>query len=79
MEKHNQTNALILLGEHLRKIRKAKSLRLNDLASRCKLDKAKLSRIENGKINITILTLVDLSTALEMPLKEMMAFSEFKS
>ena len=59
-------------GQHLRELRKKASLSLNDMSYLSKYDKAKLSRIENGKINITLSTLSELAEALGKPLCVMM-------
>ena len=45
------------LGERIRYGRKEKKISLDALAVLCEIDKANLSRIEAGKINVTILTL----------------------
>jgi len=59
---------LKLFGDHLKKLRKEKSLSQKDLSDICKLDTSKLSKIENGKINITMSTLTEIATALDEPL-----------
>ena len=45
-----------------------------DLASYCNLEKTSISRIENGRTNTTLKTMVILSTALEVELKELFDF-----
>src|SRR3954447_6098439 len=53
----------------LREARLARGLTLEELASRSKLDKAALSRLESGKqTNPTVATLMRYARALELPL-----------
>lgn len=52
------------LGERIRYGRKQKKMSLDALAALCDIDKANLSRIEAGKINITILTLNKIALQL---------------
>lgn len=56
---------LMALAAQFRETRQALSLSLADLASRCGIDKASLSRIENGQIeNPTIQTLERIAHSL---------------
>lgn len=69
-------NNLILrsLGYHLRQIRQQKQLRQKTVAKLCEMDSGSYSNIENGKRNITILTLVKISKVLNVSLTEIMSF-----
>lgn len=62
------------LGENLRKIRKQKGLSQHQLASKCEVDRAKISQIENGKEDFLFETLVELSKGLKVELKEILDF-----
>ena len=53
------------MAAQIRKIRIAKGLTQTELANRCEFEKASLSRIESGKTNITVLTLLRICMALE--------------
>ena len=61
-----------MFGRHVRELRQAASLSLGDLSHLTEYDKAKLSRIENGKLNITLATLGELAQALNKPLYALM-------
>jgi transcriptional regulator with XRE-family HTH domain len=52
-------------GENLRKLRKQKKLSLRQMSYACSIDNSKIAKIEKGKINITITTLLQLALALE--------------
>ena len=57
--------ALKKFGENLRKLRKQKKLSLRQMSYACSIDNSKIAKIEKGKINITITTLLQLALALE--------------
>jgi len=71
-----EKNNLVLrsLGYHLRQIRQQKQLRQKTVAKLCEMDSGSYSNIENGKRNITILTLVKISKVLNVSLTEIMSF-----
>ncbi len=58
------------IGKHLREIREAKGLSQLDLAVRCDLEKTAISRIENGRTNITLKTSIVLAQGLDVELWE---------
>jgi transcriptional regulator with XRE-family HTH domain len=62
---------LSALGGRIRKIRTKKGLSLSELAYLCEFEKASLSRIELGKTNTTVLTLIKISKALEVNVCEL--------
>ncbi len=62
------------LGKRVRKIRHSKRLSLNDLASYCHLEKTSISRIENGRTNVTFKTIIILCKALDIEIKELFDF-----
>jgi transcriptional regulator with XRE-family HTH domain len=55
---------LIRLGKNLRRLRERNGWTLRMLASRSNIDNSKISKIEKGLINITVITLIELSVAL---------------
>jgi transcriptional regulator with XRE-family HTH domain len=59
---------LISLGTRIRIIRKEKRMTQQHLSDLCEIEKANLSRIESGKTNPTILTLLKLSRSLDTDL-----------
>ena len=69
-------NDIILksLGFHLRLIRQEKQLRQKTIAKMCEMDSGSYSNIENGKRNITILTLHKISKVLNVSISELMSF-----
>ena len=72
----NDENDIILksLGYHLRLIRQEKQLRQKTIAKMCEMDSGSYSNIENGKRNITILTLHKISKVLNVSMIELMRF-----
>lgn len=64
----------IKFGENLRKIREGKGLSLLQLSYNCSIDESKISKIEHGKFNITISTLVELAKGLEVHPKKLLDF-----
>ncbi|MDR6761823.1 transcriptional regulator with XRE-family HTH domain [Flavobacterium sp. 2755] len=63
-------------GINLKKIRESKNMTqldlataMNELSSEPLIDKTTVSRIENGRTNITLTTSIKLSLALEIELK----------
>ncbi len=61
-------------GLQLKKLRISKGMSQLDLASYCNLEKTSISRIENGRTNTTLKTMVILSEALNVELKELFDF-----
>ena len=62
------------LGYHLRLIRLEKQLRQKTVAKLCDMDSGSYSNIENGKRNITILTMLKISKVLDVSMTELMNF-----
>ena len=58
------------LGERIKKIRLDKNMSQTLLANQCGIEKANLSRIESGQANPTVLTLLKISDALQVPVVE---------
>ena len=61
-------------AENVSRIRANKRLSLRQVASKCEVDYASISRIENGKVNLTLTTLVQLSIGLEVHPKKLLDF-----
>jgi transcriptional regulator with XRE-family HTH domain len=66
---NTKTNKLLIgLGARLKRIRTSKNIAQFDLAAKCQKQKASLSKIENGKVNISYTTVYRLAKALNVPL-----------
>lgn len=61
-------------GKNLQKIRLSKDLSLLDLSYNCSLDDSNISKIEQGKKNITLATIVELAKGLEIHPKKLLDF-----
>jgi transcriptional regulator with XRE-family HTH domain len=66
MIKPADKKALKKFGENLRKLRMLKGLSLRQMSYDCSIDNSKIAKIEKGKVNITLTTLIQLAGALEM-------------
>ncbi len=75
MIKEGDKVVLKKFGENLRRLREEKGLSLRELSYACKIDNSKISKIEQGKINITITTLIDLASALELHPSALLLYS----
>lgn len=71
MGKTKAADPLQIFGENIRKLREARGLSLRGLAAMCKLDHSVIARIEQGKKNITILTVLELAKGLEVHPKKL--------
>jgi transcriptional regulator with XRE-family HTH domain len=58
---------LKVFGQNVRRIRLEKGLSQRKLSALCEIDNADISRMENGEINVTLNTVVQLAEALEVP------------
>lgn len=61
-------------GKNLQKLREAKKLSLLKLSYNCSIDESKISKIEHGKHNITLATIIELAKGLEIHPKKLMEF-----
>lgn len=64
----------VKFGLNLAKLRKNKKLSQLDLANLVDVEKTTISRIENGRTNVTLKTMVRLATALEVSVKKLITF-----
>jgi len=67
------TEILQVFGANLKKIRLAKGYTLRDVEAASNIDNGAISKIEAGKINITILTIVKLAQALEVEVNDLIS------
>ncbi len=56
------------IASQIKKLREERNLSIQDLAYKCDIERANLSRIEAGVGNYTIKTLCKICSALEVPL-----------
>lgn len=61
----------IALGKRIIKLREEKGWSQSDLARACNKDRQAIEKLENGKVNPTLYTLLELSNALEVSLPEL--------
>lgn len=67
----SESSSLIQLGHKIREFRISKKMTQDELATACGFEKARISRMENGYINSTILSLYKISEALEIKVREL--------
>jgi transcriptional regulator with XRE-family HTH domain len=58
------------VGKRITSFRKQRGLTVQDLADKCDMEKSNLIPIEKGRINTTLSTLLKISKALDVPIKE---------
>jgi transcriptional regulator with XRE-family HTH domain len=64
----------VKFGENLRKLRESKKLSLLKLSYNCSIDESKISKIEHGKHNVTLSTIIELAKGLEIQPKKLLDF-----
>ncbi|WP_418603547.1 helix-turn-helix domain-containing protein [Hwangdonia sp.] len=64
----------LLFGNNLNRIRVSKNLSFRKLAQRCDIDYSNLNKIEKGKINISLSTILELAKGLDIHPKELFDF-----
>jgi transcriptional regulator with XRE-family HTH domain len=77
----SKKNQIILqrFGTHLERLRKDRGLSLRELSYACNIDNSKISKIEKGMINITMITILDLAMGLEISPMELLNFQKVTS
>lgn len=66
----NKNETLIRIGLKIREIRETKKLSIQDLADKLDMEYNNVIRIEKGRTNFTIGTLMKIASALEVDLKD---------
>jgi transcriptional regulator with XRE-family HTH domain len=61
-------------GETAARIRNEKGLSLRQVAARCELAHSTISAIETGQLNVTLLTMIQLSKGLDVPASKLLEF-----
>lgn len=62
------------IGKKIKFLREQKGWSQSDLARACEKDRQAIEKIENGKVNPTIFSLLEISKALSVPLSELVTF-----
>lgn len=62
------------IGQSIINLRTLKGLSQSDLARACHKDRQAIEKIENGKVNPTLYTLLEISKALEVSLSHLLDF-----
>lgn len=68
----NEQEFLIKIGEKIKKLRDKRDMDQQDLAAACNFEKSNMSRIEAGGNNVTFRTLLKISRALKVKLKDLL-------
>lgn len=63
-------------GNNLKKIRKRKGFSLRALSYECSIDFSDIGKIERGETNATLLTIMQLAKALNVPAEELFRWGE---
>jgi len=72
-------NFLINLGAKIRELRLKKEMSQIELAMQCNFEKASMSRIESRKTNMTVLTLIKISEALDVDIRNSSATTTYSN
>lgn len=72
----NEFQLYAKVGHKIREIRLQKSISQQELSDICGFEKSNMSRIETGKTNLTLKTLLTISIALAEPIKNFLDFDE---
>jgi transcriptional regulator with XRE-family HTH domain len=62
---------LILLGNHIRKIRVEKKMTMEELSYECDMELSQIYRIEKGKVNATVSSLYAIAKGFKISLQEL--------
>lgn len=66
MTKKELSAEQIKFGENLKAIRERKNMSLLDVSYNCSLDDSHISKIEQGKFNVTLGTMLELAKGLNI-------------
>lgn len=61
-------------GNHLKGFRKERKLSLRQMASRCNVEHSDIKRYEDGQVNLSLIKIIELAKALEIPPCELLKF-----
>ena len=60
-------------GSTIQRLRKNKRLTLRQVAAACQLDNSKIAKIEDGKFNVSLSTIIELSRGLDVAPSSLLA------
>lgn len=67
----NKTKILLHFGQRVRKIRKSAGLSQEELSYKSNVNRTYIGMIERGEKNVTLLTMVKISQALEINITDL--------
>lgn len=72
----SETSKVLLeqFGTHIRSIRVSKKLTYRKMATQCNIDFSNLRKIEQGKLNVTLITILELAKGLDVPASELLNY-----
>lgn len=73
-----KTEANIIFGRNLSKLRKAKGFSQEELAFRCGFDRTYIGTIERGEKSATVNSIAKLAKGLEIPMKTFFEYEDGK-
>lgn len=65
----------IKVGQKIKQARESKGLTQQELAYLCNMEKSNISRIESGRTNLTLKTLLAISNALSIQMNKLLDVS----
>jgi transcriptional regulator with XRE-family HTH domain len=71
MEIERYQKQMVKFGQRVRKIRKHKSITLQDLEAETNIPNGKLSKIENGLVNVEFITIARIAEGLGVEIMEL--------
>ena len=74
MISNNDKLAQARFGENLKKLRLERGLSYRKMAYACSVDNSKISKIEKGRVNITLNTMLQLAEALQIHPSELLNY-----
>ncbi len=74
--KANQKEHFLSTGQNLARLREEKGMSQQELANLCSVDRAKISRIENGRADYMHSTLLEIANALDVDIRLIVAASK---
>ncbi|WP_412987693.1 helix-turn-helix domain-containing protein [Pontimicrobium sp. IMCC45349] len=60
------------VGLRIKEVRAKLNMQQQTLAAACNFEKSNMARIETGRVNITLGTLLKIANALDVPLKDLL-------
>ena len=62
----------VVLGQHLRALREAQNLSMQELADRCRISAQQMMKYETGANRVSFSRLVEIAVALHLPLQQLL-------